>query len=324
MPTVTMNTEQWHFETPFEITGYSWTGIGTLYVEIQDGEYVGRGEATGVYYTDESADSMLQQAESIRADLEKGISREELLDLLPSGGARNAVDAALWDLEAKQSGKSVWDMAGIDPAETITVATVGLDTPEGMAAAAKRLPSTKIKIKVSGDDPVTRIAAIREARPDADLVIDANQGWTFEQLVEVAPRLQELGVVMIEQPLPRGDDAELAGYQCPIPLCADESCLDMTELDQAAGRYDMINIKLDKVGGLTAGLNLAYKAKSMGLGLMVGNMAGTSLGMAPGFVLAQLCDLVDLDGPMLLTEDRDYPLHYDNGVVSGLTPALWG
>ena len=324
MLTVTMTTEHWRFLTPFEITGYSWTEVGTLYVEIHSGEHIGRGEATGVYYTGETADSMLAQAASIRAELEQGVSRTQLLDLLPSGGARNAVDAALWDLEAKQSGQSVWDMTGIEPGKTITVATVGLGTPAEMAAAARELPSTKIKIKVSGDDPTGRIAAIRNARPEADLVIDANQGWTFQQLVEVAPQLKDLGIVMIEQPLPRGDDAQLADYQCPLPLCADESCLDLTELDQAAARYDMINIKLDKVGGLTAGLKLAYQAKSMGLGLMVGNMAGTSLGMAPGFVLAQLCDLVDLDGPILLADDRDHPLHYDNGVISGLTPALWG
>lgn len=324
MPTVEFKTETWPFETTLFITGYSMSNIQTLYVEIRDGEFLGKGEASGVYYTGETADSMLAQAEPIRAELENGAGRTELLQLLPSGGARNAIDAALWDLEAKRTGKTIWELAGLELKETITVATVGIDTPDRMAARAIELPSTKIKIKVNGEDPLNQIAAVREARPDVELVIDANQGWTYQQLIDLAPKVKELGVLMIEQPLPRGGDDELVGYRCPIPLCADESCLDESELEQAAGRYDMINIKLDKVGGLTAGLALARKARAKGLGVMVGNMAGTSLAMAPGLVIAQLCDLVDLDGPMILVEDREHPLHYDNGVVSGLTPALWG
>jgi len=324
MRTVKFNTETWPFEAPLFITGYSMSDIQTLYVEIRDGEHRGRGEAAGVYYTGETADSMLAQAESIRSELEKGAGRNELLELLPSGGARNAIDAALWDLEAKQTGKSIWELAGLELNDTVTVATVGIDAPNRMAARALELPSTKIKIKVNGEDPLVQIRAVREARPDVELVIDANQGWTYDQLVEIAPRVKEFGVTMVEQPLPRGGDFELVGYRCPVPLCADESCLDQSELEQAATRYDMINIKLDKVGGLTAGLDLARKARDLGLGLMVGNMAGTSLAMAPGLVIAQLCDLVDLDGPIILTADRAHPLQYDNGQVSGLTPALWG
>ena len=324
MRTVEFKTETWSFDAPLVITGYSMSDIKTLYVEIRDGDYCGRGEAAGVYYTGETADSLLAQAESIRAELENGAGRAELLELLPSGGARNGIDAALWDFEAKQSGKSIWELAGIEPQETVTVATVGIDTPDRMAARAKELPSSKIKIKVNGVDPLKQIAAVREARPDVELVIDANQGWTYDQLVEIAPKVKALGVVMVEQPLPRGGDFELVGYSCPVPLCADESCLDESELDQAAARYDMINIKLDKVGGLTAGLDLARKARDMDLGLMVGNMAGTSLAMAPGLVIAQLCDLVDLDGPIILVADREHPLHYDGGRVSGLTPELWG
>ncbi len=324
MPTVEFKTETWQFDAPLHITGYSMSNIQTLYVELRDGQHLGKGEATGVYYTGETGDSMLAEAESIRAELENGAGRSELLELLPSGGARNAIDAALWDIEAKRTGKSIWELVGFELKETVTVATVGIDAPNRMAARALELPSTKIKIKVNGEDPLNQIAAVREARPDVELVIDANQGWTYQQLIDLAPKVKELGVLMVEQPLPRGDDDELVGYRCPVPLCADESCLDQSELEQAATRYDMINIKLDKVGGLTAGLALAYKARAMGLGLMVGNMAGTSLAMAPGLVLAQLCDLVDLDGPMILTSDRERPLHYDNGLVSGLTPALWG
>ena len=324
MRNVAFKKELWTFRTPLTITGYSMSDIKTLYVELRHEDHVGRGEASGVYYTGETADSMLAQAESIRPDLENGAGRAELLELLPSGGARNAIDAALWDLEAKTSGKTIWALAGIEPKETVSVATIGIDEPVRMAEQARKLPSDKIKIKVNGEDPLNRIAAVREARPDAELVIDVNQGWTFDQLTELAPRIKELGVTMIEQPLPRGGDAELEGYRCPVPLCADESCLDATELDDATGRYEMINIKLDKVGGLTAGLDMARIARAMGKGLMVGNMAGTSLAMAPGLVIAQLCDLVDLDGPLILTDDRDHALHYANGAVTGLTPALWG
>lgn len=324
MPTVEFKTETWPFEAPLVITGYAISNIKTLYVELRDGEHLGRGEAAGVYYTDETSESMLAQAESIRDELENGAGRSELLELLPSGGARNAIDAALWDLEAKQTGKTIWELAGLEMKDTVTVETVGIDVPNRMAARALEIPSTKIKIKVNGEAPLEQIAAVRAARPEAELVIDVNQGWTFEQLVDIAPRVRELGVRMVEQPLPRGGDSELVGYRCPIPLCADESCLDQSELEQAATRYDMINIKLDKVGGLTAGLDLAHKAREMGLEIMVGNMAGTSLAMAPGLVIAQLCDLIDLDGPMILTADREYPLRYNNGRVSGLTPALWG
>jgi len=324
MPSIELKTERWQFDAPLVITGYSMSELQTLYVEIRDGEHIGRGEAAGVYYTGETADSMLAQAEAVRSDLEVGINRSELRHLLPSGGARNAIDAALWDLEAKKSGKTIWELTDLQLNNTITVATVGIDTPKRMAERAKQLPSTKIKIKVNGEDPLNQIAAVREARPDVDLIIDANQGWTFQQLVDITARVKELGVQMIEQPLPRGGDEELQGYKSVLPLCSDESCLDETELEEAAARYDMINIKLDKVGGLTAGLDLAHKARSLGLGLMVGNMAGSSLAMAPGLVIAQLCDLVDLDGPILLTSDRVNPLQYDNGQVSGLTPALWG
>ncbi|MEM8560950.1 MAG: dipeptide epimerase [Pseudomonadota bacterium] len=319
-----LRTESWPFSKPLTITGYTLSQIRTLYVEICDGEHVGRGEAGGVYYTGETVDTMHAQAESIRYELESGATRSDLLLLLPSGGARNAIDAALWDLEAKRAGKSIWDLVGLPLNETITVATVGIDAPDAMAEAAARLSSPRIKIKVNGEDPLDQIAAVRRARPEVDLVIDVNQGWTYRQLVDLAPRVQELGVSMVEQPLPRGADAELAEYQSPVPLCADESCLDLSELEQAAHRYEMINIKLDKVGGLTAGLELAHRAKALGLGVMVGNMAGTSLAMAPGLVLAQLCDLVDLDGPLILATDRENPLHFEQGKVSGLTPDLWG
>ena len=281
MPTVEFKTESWPFKVPFVITGYTMTDVDNLYVEIRDGNHRGRGEAQGVYYLDETADSMLAQAETIRSELEKGAGREDLLGLLPPGGARNAIDAALWDLEAKRSGKSIWELTGIELKDTVTVATVGIDTLENMATRAKEVDGPKIKIKVDGEDPLNQVTAVRRARPDVDIVIDVNQGWTFEQLVQLAPKMKDLGVSMLEQPLPRGGDAELANYDSPVPLCGDESCLDLSELAHASERYEMINIKLDKTGGLTAALELAREARAMGKGLMVGNMAGTSLAMAP-------------------------------------------
>jgi L-alanine-DL-glutamate epimerase-like enolase superfamily enzyme len=236
------------------------------------------------------------------------------------------VDCALWDLECKRSGKSVWALTGITPAPVTTVFTIGLEpTPEAMAAKAAAAGNAPVlKIKLDGDRPFEKLAAIRAARPDARLVVDANQSWDFDLLRDVLPKCAALDLGMIEQPLPRGDDAILEGFDSPVPLCADESCLDSSELATAARRYSMINIKLDKTGGLTEALKLAREARSLGCGLMVGNMVGTSLGMAPSFVIAQLCDFVDIDGPLLLRYDHPDGLNYDGSVVSGLDPAFWG
>ena len=295
-----------------------------LHVRLEDDGVSGQGEATGVYYFKETADSMLSQAESIRPALEQGADRQQLRKLLPAGGARNAIDCALWDLEVKLSGQSIWALTGITPKATITVNTLGIDTPQTMAEIAKSLDTPHIKVKLDAEHVLERLQAIRTARPDAEIVVDVNQGWTFEQLKQFIPPCQALGIAMIEQPLPRGGDQILEGYQSPIPLCADESCLDSTELEPATQRYQMINIKLDKTGGLTEALKLARQAKAQGLALMVGNMLGTSLAMAPGFVIAQLCKFVDLDGAVLLKDDREAAMNYTNGQVSKPTPELWG
>ena len=267
---------------------------------------------------------MLAQAESVRADLEQGADREDLRLLLPPGGARNAIDCALWDLEAKLSGKSVWELTHILPHPTSTLMTVGIGTPEKMASDARLLKVRTIKVKLDDELPVERMAAIRQARPDAELVIDVNGGWTFSQLVELAPRMKELGVAMIEQPLPRGHDEALEGYEPPLVLCADESCLNLSEFEQAARRYQMINIKLDKTGGLTEALELAALAASRGIQLMVGNMMGTSLAMAPAFVIAQLCRYVDLDGALFIDGDREHPMRLTDGFLAAPSAALWG
>jgi L-alanine-DL-glutamate epimerase-like enolase superfamily enzyme len=318
--------EDWQATAPFRITGAVWNSFSGIVVEISDGERVGRGEAQGIFYFEETPETMTAQVEEVASRVEAGLDRRGLLEAMPYGGARHAVDAALWDLEAKCAGRRVWELAGLELKPITTVMTVGLeDTPAAMATkAAVAANHPVLKVKLNDDRPVERIEAIRGARPDAKLVIDANQGWSFELLREIAPRMTELGVVMIEQPLPRGGDAALEGYEPPLPLCADESCVHIGELDDAAKRYGMINIKLDKCGGLTAGLDLAREARRRGLGVMVGCMGGTSLAMAPGFVVGLLCDFHDLDGPLLLKNDRPFGLVYRQGVVEPPSVRLWG
>lgn len=324
MRELTLSTELWAMRYSFRITGHVFTEVPILHASITQDGARGHGEATGIYYFNENGDSMLAQAETARTAIEQGAGREDLRSLLPRGGARNAIDCALWDLEAKLAGKSIWNLTGITPGVTNTVNTIGIGTPEKMASVAKSLDTKYIKVKLDAEMPIERISAVCAARPDAEVLVDVNQGWDFAQLAELAPRFKALGVAMIEQPLPRGGDEELEGYDSPITLCADESCLDTSELDQASRRYQMINIKLDKTGGLTEALELAGQARARGLELMVGNMMGTSLAMAPGFVVAQLCRFVDLDGALILTRDREHAMSFVNGIVLPPTKDLWG
>jgi L-alanine-DL-glutamate epimerase-like enolase superfamily enzyme len=323
---VSSHLENWMARIPFRISRHTWDDFPCVVCEIEEGGLIGRGEALGVYYLGETEKSMLEQLESISDDLGNGANRQDLLELLPPGGARAAADAALWDLEAKLTGTSAWETAGVSPNPIETVFTIGLEAePEEMGARAAAASDLSLfKVKLNDDRPVERIAAIRARRPDARLVIDVNEGWEFDLLCEVAPTLAEMGVSMIEQPLRRGHDKELEGYDSPLPLCADESCQHLRELDLAARRYQMINIKLDKCGGLTHGLELAAAAKDMGLGIMVGCMGGTSLCMAPMHVLAQHADFVDIDGPLLLKNDRLGGFVYDRGMVSLPTTRFWG
>lgn len=318
--------EDWELTQPFRISGGEWITSPGLVVQLSEDGFVGRGEAQGVFYLEETAQILFDQVDAVAGEIRKGITREELQHLLPAGGARNAVDCALWDLECKKTGKTIWQLTGIDPKPVTTVFTIGLEpTPEEMAAkAAAAGDAPVLKIKLNDDRPYERLAAIRAARPDAELVVDANQGWDFDLLKEVIPKCVDLDLGMIEQPLPRGGDQMLEGFESPITLAADESCLDTSELETCARRYSMINIKLDKTGGLTEALKLAYAAKEKGCKLMVGNMVGTSLGMAPAFVIAQLCDFVDIDGPLLLKYDHPLGLDYDKGVVRKLDSRLWG
>lgn len=316
----------WELKQPFSITGKTWLSSPALVVELSQNGYIGRGEAQGVYYLNETAESIFAQIDDLTADIRNGLTREALQDILPAGGARNALDCALWDLECKRSGKTIWELTGIQPKPVTTVFTIGLEkNAEAMAAkAADAIDAPVLKIKLDGHNPFEKLAAIRAARPDAELVVDANQGWSFAQLQDLIPRCVPLNLAMIEQPLARGDDAMLEGFESAITLAADESCLDCSELGPAAARYTMINIKLDKTGGLTEALRLANAAQKAGCKLMVGNMTGTSLSMAPAFVIAQLCDFVDIDGPLLLKYDRPDGLVYKHGVVEKLDPRLWG
>lgn len=324
MREVAFSVEEWPFREPFRITGHTFHHSSVLTVQLSEDGAVGRGEASGVYYLGETGLGILEQAKSVTDAVRTGCGREELSSLLPPGGARNAIDCALWDLESKLSGNSIWDLTGTEKKTVVTANTVGIGTPQEMAERARSLDTSLIKVKLDHELVLERIGAVCNARPEAQVIVDVNQGWTFEQLVTWAPAFRDLGVEMIEQPLPRGEDARLEDYTPPLPLCADESCLHLGELEQAARRYQMINIKLDKTGGLTEALHLATRAKAKGLGLMVGNMMGTSLAMAPGLVLAQHCDFADLDGALFLDHDRDSPMSYKRGRVSGLTPALWG
>lgn len=323
---VRITSERWKLRQPFRITGKEWHHSNNVLVELTDGEFRGRGEAQGVSYLGETVDSLLAQLADVEDELARGIDRAALQELLPRGGARNAVDCALWDLEAKRQGRTIWELTGIDPRPVTTVFTIGLeDTPEAMAAKASAAGSYPVlKIKLDDDRPLERLRAIRGARPDARIVVDANQGWSFDLLRELLPACADLNIDMIEQPLPRGGDEQLEGFDSPVPLAADESCQDRTELTEAAARYDMINIKLDKTGGLTEALALAAEAERAGCALMIGNMIGTSLGMAPSFVVAQLCRFVDIDGPLLLAEDREPGLRFNAGEVAVYSPELWG
>ncbi len=321
---LTITPETVAYKKPFKIAYAVRTELPIVHIALSDGTHTGVGEGIGVSYLGENQASLLAELERVRAAVEAGIDRSALQDLLPAGGARNGLDCALWDLECKRSGKTIWELTGIAPQPVQSVYTVSVDDPEIMAAEAATGPSSHLKIKLDATTPVERVAAVRAARPDATLIIDANQSWTIDILHEVAPELAKLGVEMIEQPLPLGDDAPLDGYAGPVPIGADESCQTVADLAGLASGYSVINIKLDKTGGLTGALALAEAAKAKGYQLMVGCMAGTSLSMAPAFVVAQLCRFVDIDGPLLHATDREHPMVYDNGRVSVPNTALWG
>ena len=322
---VTVQPKSWELRKPFKISRGTEYESEVIWCEISDGDHAGRGEAAGVTYGRETIASITAEVNDVAGQIRDGVTREELQQLMSAGGARNAVDCALWDLEAKRSGKTVWEMIGWQPKPVTTVYTVGmddLDVIQNDAAAHSDCPILKVKVGIG--DPVEQITAIRKGAPDSSIVVDANQGWVVADLERYSESLKELGVTMIEQPMLVADDEALRGYDSPLPLCADESCSTSADLERLAGLYSMVNIKLDKTGGLTEALALAEQALEMGFDLMVGNMLGSSLGMAPAFVIAQKCKVVDIDGPLLQKEDCDHAMHYENGNVSVFDPELWG
>ena len=296
-------------------------------VEVNDGNYVGRGECFPYARYGEDIDSVQKQLNSVRSEIEHGLDRQALLNVLAPGAARNAVDCALWDLEAKRAGVRVWDLADLPAPEPVTtVYTLGVDEPAIMGDRARENSDRpRLKLKMTGDGAdLERVRNIHKNAPNARLVVDANEGWTIEQYLEYAPQFKELGVEMIEQPLPSTDDEQLSGVDRPIPVCADESCHDRATLKSLVGKYDMINIKLDKTGGLTEALNLRDAALKQGLSIMVGCMIGTSLAMAPGILVAQEAAIVDLDGPLLLAEDRAPGLSFTGSIIHPPETRLWG
>lgn len=293
---------------------------------LTDGDHAGRGECMPYARYDETIESVRAQIESVAKAIAGGADRMALQDLLPPGAARNAIDCAFWDLEAKQAGKRAWDLAGMaSPDGIVTAYTLSLDAPDAMgkaAAAAKDRPL--LKIKLAGDGDLERVAAIRENAPDATLIVDANEGWSADMVEPFSARLAELGVAMIEQPLPAADDAALSTVAHPVPLCADESAHHAGNMDQLVGRYDVVNIKLDKTGGLTEALKFRDAIRAANMDVMVGCMLGTSLAMAPAMLVAAGARFVDIDGPLLLAEDRAGGLCYTGSNVAPPAPSLWG
>ncbi|MBB6521340.1 dipeptide epimerase [Pseudoteredinibacter isoporae] len=312
--------------TPLYINQYHFESVETLEVSLHRNNVTGRGEASGVFYLGDDPQQMEAQLLSIQNQINTNLNRDNLQKLLPPGGARNALDCALWDLECKSRGESIWQKLQLPPKQLNTVFTIGISDASTMATQALEASQfQQLKIKLDQQDPIGKLSAIHQARPDAEMILDINQGWSEAQLLEYLPQLAPLGVVLLEQPLARGEDALLASLKRDIPIAADESCLDLADYHEIKSRYDVINIKLDKCGGLSEGLAIARQAKTDGKQLMVGNMIGSSLAMAPGYVIGQYCRFIDLDGPLLLTEDYPNPINISgNGQCTLPEQSLWG
>jgi L-alanine-DL-glutamate epimerase-like enolase superfamily enzyme len=320
-------TESWPMDGTFTISRGSRTSADVVVVEVTDGDRRGRGECVPYPRYGESVDGVVAQIRAVTEAVRHGCSRTDLDDRLPPGAARNAVDCALWDLEAKQLERRVHDLVGQGPPVPLTTAyTLSLDAPAAMQAAAEAQSARPLlKLKLGGDGlDAERVQAVRDGAPAARLIVDANEGCSVTELPPLMARLAELGVDLIEQPLPAGEDAVLADMEHPVPLCADESCHVADDVGSLACRYEAVNIKLDKTGGLTAALELRRQACAAQLRVMVGCMVGTSLAMAPALVVAQDADWVDLDGPLLLARDRDPGLLYDGSRVEPAAADLWG
>ncbi len=317
--------EAWPYATPFKIAYHTFTDSRLLVVELRDGDLIGRGEAGDhpqLQTLEEGRDSIL----AIEPRISQGLTRDELMALMPRGPARNALDCALWDLECKRAGKRIWDLASLPPPRPLATAyTIGLAPIERMVDEATRITDYRmLKLKMDGSSGFDVLRAIATARPDAEFIIDANEGWRFEQLEEFLAAAASYPVRLVEQPLPKAEDERLRGFKSPIPLAADESFHGLPDVDRLAGLYQVINIKLDKIGGLTEALLAARKALAQGLEVMIGCNGATSLGIAPAYCIGLLGSFADLDSPLLLAADRDPRLAYSAGQISPPEPELWG
>ena len=319
---ITVTPDVFRLAQVFTISRGSRTEAKVLTVKIEDGGVVGYGECVPYARYDETLESVTAEIEGLPTEF----TREELQSLLPAGAARNAVDCALWDIEAKKAGKRVWELADLPaPGPEVTAYTLSLDTPEKMQAqAAENAHRPLLKIKLGTPEDMPRLEAVRAGAPESRIIVDANEGWSAEVYADLAPHLVRLGVELVEQPLPAGEDTALIGMERPVPVCADESCHDRASLPDLKGKYDVVNIKLDKTGGLTEALKLRDAALAEGYQVMVGCMVGSSLAMAPATLVAQGATVTDLDGPLLLAEDRYEPLTFDDAGVHPPKAALWG
>ena len=332
--TLALAAERWPIAGSFAISRGSKTEAVVVVAELGDGKARGRGECVPYPRYGESVESVMTQINTMRSQLAAGLDRRVLQTAMPPGAARNALDCAFWDLEAKRSGRPVHELAGLAAPHALTTAyTISLGPPAAMAAAAAKAvakPATRalLKVKLGGTDEhggdAGRIAAVRAAAPKATLIVDANEGWDEHKLGPNLAACAQAGVVLVEQPLPDGGDDALAGLKRPIPICADESAHDRASLPALAGKYDAVNIKLDKAGGLTEALAMAEQAERLGFAIMAGCMVATSLAMAPAMLLAQTARYVDLDGALLLAEDRPDGLRYADSLVFPPTSVLWG
>lgn len=319
--------ESWELARPFAITGYTFHHSDVLVAIVEAAGITGFGEAAGVYYLNDTVEHAKAQIDAISGRFAEPPSREELIDLLPAGGARNAVDCALWDLESKTQGRPAWQIAGLpEPRPVLTTYTLSAEDPNVMAARARGFTNARaLKLKLTGtEDDAERVRAVRAARPDAWIAVDGNQGFSRASLAALMPVLVDARVELLEQPFPRDRDADMDGLDSPIPLAADESMQDLDDLEQLVGRVDIVNIKLDKCGGLTRGLAIAARARELGLETMVGCMIGTSLSVAPGLLLGQVCKVVDLDAPIHLAHDRPPSVVYDATGCVFSPQNVWG
>jgi L-Ala-D/L-Glu epimerase len=325
-PTLAVSIEHWPIAGAFTIARGAKTEAAVVVAALSDGPAQGRGECVPYARYGETVEGVAATIESLRPRIAAGLDRAALQHALPAGAARNALDCAFWDLEAKAAGRRVSALAGLpDPEPRVTAYTISLGSPEAMAeAAAKAADRALLKVKLGSNDDPVRIAAVRRAAPGAELIVDANEGWTPDNLAANLAACAQAGVTLVEQPLPATQDDALAAIARPIPVCADESVHDRASLAALRGKYDAVNIKLDKAGGLTEALLMAAEAERLGFALMVGCMVATSLAMAPALLVAQRARVVDLDGALLLARDRPAGLRYHQSLVHPATPALWG